>query len=116
MENSRMFDARSFGQAIKNARRYRGLTRNTVAEVLSITPRYLMSIENKGQMPSLQVFHDLAVLFDISVDKLFYDDVKAGKSQRRKQLDTLLTQLTEEDLLIVEGTVQGILKTHKINE
>lgn len=115
MEPSKVFDAMAFGQVVKNARKSRGLTRNQVAEELSIAPRYLMSIENSGQMPSLQVFYNLVTLFDISVDKLFYGDVKICKSARRKQLDALLSQLSEQDILIVESTAQGILKARGAN-
>jgi transcriptional regulator with XRE-family HTH domain len=113
MEKNKGFNANAFGQVVKSARRFRGMTRNAVAEELSITPRYLMSIENSGQMPSLQVFYDLVTLFDISADRLFYYDEPLGRTPRRKALDTLLEQLPEEDIAIVEGTVQGIFKARK---
>lgn len=116
MEPSKVFDAAAFGQVVKNARKARGLTRNQVAEELSIAPRYLMSIENSGQTPSLQVFFNLVTLFDISVDRLFYGDVKVCKSVRRKQMDALLSQLTETDILVLESTAQGILKARKARE
>ena len=116
MEKKHPFSTQAFGQAVKNARKSRGLTRNQVSEMLNITPRYLMSIENNGQIPSLQVFYDLVTSFDLSVDKLFFGDAKLIQSTRRKQLDTLLGQLREDELIVLEGAVQGLLRARKAQE
>lgn len=45
-----------FGQATKAARE-RNLTRRELAAQIRISPRYVASIENSGQTPSLQVFY-----------------------------------------------------------
>lgn len=45
-----------------------------------IAPRYLVSIENEGQHPSLQVFYELVTFFDISVDQFFFPDKVPDKS------------------------------------
>ena len=46
-----------FGQAIKSTREKKGLTRKELAAQIRISPRYIASIENSGQTPSLQVFY-----------------------------------------------------------
>ena len=48
------FDLRTIGQAIKTAHEGKGWTREQVAEMLDLAPRYIMSIENTGQHPSFQ--------------------------------------------------------------
>ena len=63
------YDFKAFGRAIKKAREDRGWTREVLAEMMDLAPRYIMSIENKGQHPSFQVFYELITLFDISVDQ-----------------------------------------------
>ncbi len=50
------YDFMAIGQAIKEARLKRGWTREDLAQKVDLAPRYIMSIENKGQHPSFQVF------------------------------------------------------------
>jgi len=38
-----------FGSILKAARKAKGLTREQLAEIINITPRYLMSIENENK-------------------------------------------------------------------
>ena len=61
------YDFKAFGQAIKEARKAKGISRNQLADRLNIAPRYIASIENSGQHPSLQIFYELVTFFDISV-------------------------------------------------
>lgn len=49
------YDFKASGQAIKEARKAKGISRNQLADRLNITPRYIASIENSGQHPSLQM-------------------------------------------------------------
>ena len=44
---------------LKAARKTKGLTREQLAEVINITPRYLMSIENENKKPSYSVLFRL---------------------------------------------------------
>lgn len=59
-----------FGQATKAARE-RNLTRRELAAQIRISPRYVASIENSGQTPSLQVFYRPVICLDMSVDHFF---------------------------------------------
>ena len=52
------YDFKAFGQAIKEARKAKGISRNQLADRLNIAPRYIASIENSGQHPSLQSFEN----------------------------------------------------------
>lgn len=63
------FDFKAFGQAIKAARKAKGISRNQLADKMNIAPRYIASIENSGQHPSLQIFYELVTLLDVSVEK-----------------------------------------------
>ncbi|SCZ07698.1 helix-turn-helix domain-containing protein [Alkaliphilus peptidifermentans] len=65
------YDFEAFGQAIKAARKAKGLSRNEVASKINIAPRYIASIENSGQHPSLQIFYEHVTLLDVSVDQRF---------------------------------------------
>lgn len=111
-----VYDFKAFGQAIKAARKAKGYTRERLGKELDIAPRYLVSIENEGQHPSLQVFYELVTFFDISVDQFFFPDKAPDKSTQRRQLDELLNCVDETDLIIVADTVQGIQKAKEARE
>ena len=108
MYNKEKYDFSAFGKAIKQARENRGWTREQLAEIVDLAPRYIMSIENKGQHPSLQVFYDLVTLFHISVDQFFYPDNNSEKTTRRLQLDAHIDELSETDLIVLTETAKGI--------
>ncbi|HBL50762.1 MAG TPA: transcriptional regulator, partial [Firmicutes bacterium] len=97
-EAKELYDFKAFGQAIKEARISRGWTRERLAQEVALAPRYLMSIENKGQHPSFQVFYELVTLFHISVDQFFFPDKEMDKSTQRRQLESLLDDMSDKGL------------------
>ena len=104
----RLYDFKAFGQAIKTARTERGMSRKTVSDGMGISPRYLASIENTGQHPSLQIFYELVTLLDISVDQFFFPDKESEKNTQHRQLDALLDVMDNKGLQIVTATAKGI--------
>lgn len=107
------YDFNAFGQAIKAARMAKGESRKNVSDDMNISPRYLANIENKGQQPSLQIFYELVTRYHISVDQFFYPNETADKTTRRRQLDTLLDDLSEGGLHIVTETAKAVIDTEK---
>jgi len=53
------YDFKAFGQAIKAARKAKGISRKELADKMNIAPRYIASIENSGRHPSLQIFYEV---------------------------------------------------------
>lgn len=102
------FDFKAFGLAIKEARKAKGYSRNALANELNIAPRYIASIENSGQHPSLQIFYELVTLLDVSVDQFFFQNKEAAKSTQRRQLDSLLDDISDKGLQIVTATAREI--------
>lgn len=64
----------SLGCILKAARKDRELTREQLAEIINITPRYLMSIENENKKPSYDVLFRLVRELGISADTIFYPE------------------------------------------
>ena len=102
------YDFKAFGQAIKEARKAKGISRNQLADRLNIAPRYIASIENSGQHPSLQIFYELATFLDVSVDQFFFPNVETEKSTGRRQLDSLPADMSNRDLTIITATAKVI--------
>ena len=116
MHNEGKYDFSAFGRAIKEARESRGWTRERLAQEVDLAPRYIMSLENKGQHPSFQVFYELVTLFHISVDQFFFPDTGVEKTTRRRQLDSQLDGLEEPELIIVAATAKGIQEAKEAGE
>ena len=110
------YDFRAFGLAIKAARMKQGLTREQVGAKIEIDPRYLTNIENKGQHPSLQVFYDLVILLNVSVDEIFLPSSDTVKSTRRRRLEKQMENFTDKELSLMEALANGISKAKEIEE
>ena len=109
-KDRRNYNFKALGQAIKDARVAAGMTRDQLGEKLNLAPRYLLSIENEGQHPSLQVLYELVTLFNISVDEYFFEK-QPERSTLRRQVDGLIDSISERDLPIIEATARGIIET-----
>ena len=105
-----LYDFKAFGQAIKAARMERKESRKDVCDAMNLSPRYLANIENKGQQPSLQIFYELVTRYSISVDQFFFPDNEAEKSTQRRQLDTLLDNMSDAGLRIVAATAKEVVE------
>ena len=104
------YDFKAFGAAIKEARKERKESRKKVSDEMYISPRYLANIENKGQHPSLQIFYELVARYNISVDQFFFPNNEDEKSTQRRQLDTLLDNMSDAGLRIVAATAKEVVE------
>lgn len=103
------FDFMPLGQAIKQAREARNITREQLAEMLDYAPRHLQSIENEGQHPSLQLFIQLVTMFDIQVDRFLFPHDEGRKTPARQQTDAILDRLDDRELSVVEATARALI-------
>ena len=110
-KDTHSFDFRPLGLAIREAREKAGLSRNDLGDKVFYGERHIADIENVGKHPSFQLFHDLVTMFNISVDEYFYPSKKAEKSTLRRQIEISMDALTDEELLIIQGTIDGIMKS-----
>lgn len=110
------YDFKAFGQAIKAARKAKGISRNQLADQMHIAPRYIASIENSGQHPSLQIFYELVTLLDVSVDQFFFPNKETDKSTQRRQLESLLDDMSDKGLQIVTATAKEIKEVETEDE
>lgn len=107
------FDFRPLGLAIREAREKAGLSRNDLGDKVFYGERHIAEIENVGSHPSFQLFHDLVTMFNISVDEYFYPAEKVAKSTARRQIETALDLLSDNELKIIQGTIDGILNSRE---
>ena len=114
--NSFDFDFKPIGLAIKRAREAKEMTREKVAEIIDYAPRHIQSIENEGQVPSIELFLQLVMMLDVSVDEYIFKDKTAAKSSMRRRVETALDGLDDKDLIVIEATAKGLHKAKELPE
>ena len=113
-QHEKRLDCRALGKEIK--RKAKGWTQEHLAQLVDLTPRSIMYIENRGQHTSLNAFYKIVTLLDISVDEFFYPNKQEGGSERRKHLDRMLNGMDEKELIIMEGAAEGICQARERSE
>ncbi|TCL54102.1 DNA-binding XRE family transcriptional regulator [Kineothrix alysoides] len=96
------------GSILKAARKVRGLTREQLAEIINITPRYLMSLENENKKPSYDVLFRLVRELGISADTIFYPEAQHGDSAV-EPLMRLLYLCGDRELKIATATIKALV-------
>jgi transcriptional regulator with XRE-family HTH domain len=96
------------GSILKTARKAKGLTREQLAEIINITPRYLMSIENENKKPSYEVLFRLVRELGISADTIFYPENQHGNT-KVEQLVRLLYLCEDRELKIATTAIQALI-------
>lgn len=112
-KETQTFDFRPLGLAIREARERAGLSRNDLGDKVFYGERHIADIENIGSHPCFQLFHDLVTMFNISVDEYFYPAENVVKSTARRQIETSLDLLSDNELKIIQGTIDGILNSRE---
>ena len=115
-QDERKLDFKPLGMAIKKAREAKGWTQEYLAQLVDLTPRSIMYIENRGQHPRLNKFYLLVTLLDISVDQFFFPCSQEDGDNRRKQIDVLLNDMEEKELIVIEATAEGLKKARETVE
>ena len=103
------YDFKAFWAAIKAARLERKESRKKVCDEMYLSPRYLANIENKGQHPSLQIFFELMLRYNISVDQ-FLLERPTGKNTQRRQLDALLDGMGDDGIRVITAAAKEIVQ------
>ena len=103
----------TFGADVKAARIAKHLSRKTLAEIVNIDSRYLANIENEGTIPSLPVIIQLIKECGLPVERYFNPEVMREESAQRQRICHKLKLCPEQYLTIIEGALDGALKTEK---
>ena len=112
-KETQTFDFRPLGLAIREARERAGLSRNDLGDKVFYGERHIAAIDNYGSHPSFQLFHDLVTMFYRSVAEYFYPAENDVKSTARRQIETSLDLLSDNELKIIQGTIDGILNSRE---
>ena len=78
----------SFKDDIKTLRRQSNLTQEALAQQLHVTRQTVSTWETGKNMPSLETLHALSQLFNISLEKLLFNEEIAMKEDKEPSLAT----------------------------
>ena len=104
------FDFHGFGQAMKQARRAKGLTQAQLAEKVGLVPKTITNIEGQKQPPSFVSFVRIVTLLEMSVDEFLFKKEKED-DRHRKHIDILLASLGEKELMVIEATAEALKRS-----
>ncbi len=112
-------DKIELGHRIRNLRKERNQTLETLAEAADIGFVYLGEIERGIKMPSLKTFIKLVNALGISADELLGVETEYGRTRYAQKLSQQLDELSPEEfaaaVTIIETTIQQIKKLKKNN-
>ena len=101
------FDFHGFGQAMKRARKAKGLTQAQLAEKVGLVPKTITNIEGQKQPPSFVSFVRIVTLLEMSVDEFLFKREKEDDS-RRRHINIQLSSLDDKGLMVVEATAEAL--------
>lgn len=103
----------TFGADVKAARNAKHLSRRALAEIIDIDSRYLANIENEDTIPALPVIIQLIKVCGLPVERYFNPEIMREESAQRQRISHKLKLCPEQYLTIIEGALDGALKTEK---
>lgn len=89
-------DYKAIGQRIKIARIKKGVTQETVADLIDITPAHMSNVETGKTKVSLPTL--IAIALSVSVDTLLCDNVIASKIVFEKEAKDIFSDCDEYEV------------------
>lgn len=100
-----------FGERIKQARKQRGLTQTTLANLLGVTKTMISAYETGIRKPSYENLMDLALFFDVSMDWMF------GNTDDPTGVTTLdITQLNRHQRMTILDIIAEYKRLNKMEK
>lgn len=112
-EKNELDNFSSLGEDIKKARKAKGISRQALAEMVHIVPRYLANIENSGSLPSLPVLCDLVKICNLPIEKYFYPQLANEENPQRERIIQKLKVCNDTHLSVIEATLDELIKLKK---
>lgn len=89
---------RKLGARLKEIRKARGLTQESLAEKVDLTPQYLSRLEAGHQSPSVETVARLAEALDLELCELFDFGHQGTVKEVRERLRKLIQESNEQKL------------------
>ena len=98
----------ALGAVIKSARLGMKLTREQFAEMVNLSPRYIMSIENENKKPAFDKLCRIIRALGVNANDIFYPE-NTGTETTAGRVSRLLSQCGEHEIKAVAALVETLL-------
>ena len=105
----------NIGNKIRELRKKKGITQETLASVLSVSPQAVSKWESSLTYPDMEIMPVIAGYFEISIDMLFDYDVREMKSKIQKITDEAGRYFFDDTPRYME-TIKAALQEYPENE
>jgi len=107
------------GRNIQTQRQLRKIKRDDFAKLLGITTSHLGLIERGERGATAVTLERMMHAFGVTVDSLFAEHSKGkddnGRGVYYKKVSTLITNLTDPELIILSSTIAGIMDARELS-
>jgi DNA-binding XRE family transcriptional regulator len=98
----------TLGKVIKAGRVARKMSQERLAEIVGLSTRYIMAIENEHKKPALDKLVKIVRALGIKTDDIFYPE-NAVESTSVERLSRLLLECSEHEIKAVTALVETLL-------
>lgn len=103
-----MIDYKIVGNRIKQSRIKRGITQESLAEKLGISPEYCSKIECGKSKVNLERLSQISVILDIEIEYLIAGTVYDSNSYLKGDIATAINELKSNKLQAIHGIINII--------
>ena len=101
-------DYSEIGKRIRELRKAKNLTQEQVASLISVSDNHVSKIETGNSSISLNVFINIAKVFDVSLDYLMFGTLNKGEIVNDAIIRAILDDFTEEQKDLIVYLLKGI--------
>ena len=98
----------ALGDVVQTGREGMRLSREECAELVDVSLRYLISIENESKKPSFKVLFRLVRTLGVDANAIFYPENRAADTPAQR-CSRLLQQCEEHEIMAVSAMVETLL-------
>ena len=105
----------NIGDIIRDARLKNKMTISQLSELLGISDRYLLKIENENKIPSFKVMNKIINILTIDANEFYYINYKV-ENTKYNQICLKLKNCDEYVLTVLEATLDAMVNYKDLNE
>ncbi|MCL2610546.1 MAG: helix-turn-helix domain-containing protein [Defluviitaleaceae bacterium] len=112
---SKIFKKENLGKTLEKYRKMHNLSTAELGRLMGVSQTFVSQMERGIRHVSLKSLVRMSEVFDVSIDKLIYDDenttaIQSPKEKKLKNLYALCTSLDEDELEYVISNIENFIK------
>ena len=108
-------DYYKLGQRIRKLRKSRGLSQETLAEMLDISVTHMSHIETANTKMSFSLIIKLSEILDVSLDYLVYDKDR-NENSFSQQVAEITSNVSDKNKRIILDTIKAMVDSFEVNQ